>query len=155
MTVSVSVSVNCRESWVHAYLIKKSGELNRICGARCQILDIHAVLKISIWKRTITKRSFFYRQFYITGTQLQIWKQHFQALRSLGDHIHQQQTHRDRYILDVLRPVNRKGSYQSETKCIPTTSTNSASLHIPTLKSWRKWSWMSWEGRNQVGIEAL
>ena len=33
----------------------------------------------------------------------------------------------DRY-LDVLRPVNCKGSYQGETKCIPTASTNSDSL---------------------------
>ena len=37
---------------------------------------------------------------------------------------------RIRYILDVLRPVNRKGSYQGETKRIPTTSKNSDS-HIP------------------------
>ena len=29
---------------------------------------------------------------------------------------------------DVLRPVNREGSHQGETKCIPTTSTNSDSL---------------------------
>ena len=31
-------------------------------------------------------------------------------------------------ILDVLRPVNREGSYQGETKCIPTTSKISDSL---------------------------
>ena len=37
---------------------------------------------------------------------------------------------KDRYIgqLDVLRPVNREGSYQGETKCIPTTSQSSDSL---------------------------
>ena len=34
-------------------------------------------------------------------------------------------------ILDILRPVNREGSYQSKTKCIPTTSTNSDSLLLP------------------------
>ena len=31
-------------------------------------------------------------------------------------------------IPDVLRPVNREGSYQEETKCIPTTSENSDPL---------------------------
>ena len=35
---------------------------------------------------------------------------------------------RRRGILDVLCPVNRKGSYQGETKCIPITSTNYDSL---------------------------
>ena len=56
-------------------------------------------------------------------------------------------------ILYVLRPVIREGSYQGETKCIPTTSENSVSLRIPPLlivEIYRKWSWMSWEGRYKV-----
>ena len=34
----------------------------------------------------------------------------------------------DGYILDVLRPVNREGSYQEKEYCIPTTSKNSDAL---------------------------
>ena len=34
----------------------------------------------------------------------------------------------DRLVLDVLRPVNPEGSYQGETKCIPTTSVLQATI---------------------------
>ena len=42
-------------------------------------------------------------------------------------------------MLDVLRPVNREGLYEGETKCIPTTSKILIHYlkHIPPLKIWR------------------
>ena len=43
----------------------------------------------------------------------------------------------DRQILDDLRPVNREGSYQGETTCIPTTSKNSDLIKAhSTVEDW-------------------
>ena len=36
-------------------------------------------------------------------------------------------------VFDALRPVNREGSYQGETRCIPTTSKNADSLYLVLL----------------------
>ena len=50
-----------------------------------------------------------------------------------------QLTETDRQILDVLRTVNHEGSYQGETKRVPTTSKNSDSqlnAHS-TVEDWR------------------
>ena len=46
----------------------------------------------------------------------------------------------DRWILDVSCPVNRGGSNQDETKCMPTTSKFLIHYlqHIPPLTTWRK-----------------
>ena len=82
-------------------------------------------------------------------------------------------------MLDVWRPVNREGSDQGETKCIPITTSDSLLkawgdpvrltsikklkkihnlIHIPSLRIgviWGKWSWMSQEGRTLGRYEAL
>ena len=64
-------------------------------------------------------------------------------------------------ILDVLRPVNREGSYQDETKCNPTTNENSDSLFSTdsTIEDWRNWEKMQLNEpgrqRNQVSRHSM
>ena len=61
--------------------------------------------------------------------------------------------------LDVLRPVHREGSYQGETKCIPTTTQGKTVIHNlihnPPLRIWRKFGNLKKKfnepGRQKVG----
>ena len=59
----------------------------------------------------------------------------------------------DRQILDVLHPVNREGSYQGETKCIPTTSSDSLFNTHSTVEDWRNLGKMKLNepGRQKLG----
>ena len=59
------------------------------------------------------------------------------------------------YILDLLRLVNREGSYQGETKCSPCTSKNS-DTHS-TVENWRNFGKMKLTepARQKVGREEL
>ena len=61
-------------------------------------------------------------------------------------------------MLCVLRPVNREGSYEGETKCIPTTRAHSdsqLSTHsgISTVEDWRNVGKMKLNepGRQKLG----
>ena len=62
-------------------------------------------------------------------------------------------------ILDVLRPGNREGSYQGETKRSPTTSGILINylLYIQALRIgelWGKWSKLNDPGRKKIGRQA-
>ena len=76
------------------------------------------------------------------------------SLRGRSEHVHtgkashsmmkktelahrKQDRHREREIFDDLRPVNREGSHQGETKCVPTTSENCDNNTHPTVQGWR------------------